>query len=132
MKDIQPKSLEIYLNDDGVPGEKVTGDFSVGAYDISVGKNFTIFLHNGNHNLIADISNWGTENPYSTLVKPDTILPMETVKLTIKVPKRSEQEIESNPQPDDFVDSIGGNTTWERVNVTYDDKERIYGWDQYV
>jgi len=129
----RPRALEVYQNDNGVPGDKITTDIlNTGFYDISLGKDTTLFLHNPNHNTVCDISKWGTENPMSILEAPDLILPMETVKIHIKIAPMTEEQIDENPPDEDMKDSFGGGMVWQACNVTVDDKARSYGWDEYV
>jgi len=126
------KALQIYSNDNGEPGELLQGDsLDLGVYDISIGMDKMIFLHNPNHNIIADISKWGTENRNSTLIHPDTILPLETVKVHVKVAGLSEEEIDGKEFEEDYVDSFGGHISFDACTISYEDSQRTYGWSDY-
>jgi len=127
------KPLQVYYDKDGEPGELLKdGNLNLGFYDLSIGMDKSFYIHNPNHNVVCDLSQWGTANANSTLEAPDTILPMETIKVKIKVAALTEEQLEESPPEEDISDTFGGSIVWSACVATYDDKTRIYGWKEYA
>ena len=125
------KPLQMFQNENGEPGERfVNGSIDVGLYDISLGKEFLIFLHNPNHNIIADISDLDTENDSSTFHGPKIILPMETVKCSWKIKAVGDKELENiNAFTEDIThDRIAGTVLFQKIELILENGNRPWGW----
>ena len=127
-----PKPLQLFADDNGEPGQRLDleEDINMGQLDSSLGKKFTIFIFNSNHNILVDISDLDTENNRTTFHGPKIILPMETVKCSWTVKAKTDAELENiNPFQDDVIhDRLSGAVSYENIELVLEKGSRPWGW----
>jgi len=127
------KPLEIHLSEDGEPSEQIlTENLNMGVYDVALGTEFEFFIRNPNHNLFCDISELNTVNLNSSFHAPDEILPLETVRCTIKIKAGDDLNLDNfDLLKEDNInthDELKGEIVWKDINVIREDRQKTYGW----
>ncbi len=138
--------LELYYSVDGEPSQhNIVGDsMNMGEFDSDVGKDFEFYIHNNEHNRICDISNLSTEHPDTSFHGPSEILPLETVKCSIKIKQKEYEEhnvmtakglksftnmmTDMQEWGDGLHDRLEGNIIWKDISIIRENKETTYGW----
>lgn len=88
-----PPRLEMCNDVDGTPIPIDPGDdFTLGEYDIAVGKEVKMFIRNPSAHLVANIKNIDISEDHITFDGPSEIQPLQYVECRIKI----------HPRPDEF------------------------------